>query len=67
MTFEFAQVGQAGTNDPQVIHPAMLVKTSILNGQHGVLHHLGYLVDRREVTPLLSKLANQRAFDGKDT
>ena len=59
MAFCLVELRQTGTDDAQIVHPAMAIKASVLDGQHGVLHDLGDLRDRHEAPPLLAELGQQ--------
>ena len=43
----------------------MLVEARILDGQHGLLHQLGDLLDRPVAATLLTELAHQHAVAGE--
>ena len=57
-----AQVGHGRAQHAQVIDAVVLVKARILDGQHGLLHHLGNVANRRQVAPLFAKFADQLPF-----
>ena len=56
-----AEVGEPGADHAHVVDAAVLVEARVLDGEHGVLHHLRDLVDRHEVAALLAELAEQHA------
>ena len=66
MAFGATHVGQAGTGQTDVVHPAMLVKTCVFNRQHGLLDHIGDVFEGHQFAPLFAKLANDFAFRGKN-
>ena len=47
-------VGQPGTQHAQVVHAAVLIEPGVLDGQDGLLHHFGDLVDRQVGAPLFA-------------
>ena len=59
LAFAFAQVGNARSDEAQIVQPTVLVKARILDGQHGVFHDLRNLSDGREVATFFAKLAHQ--------
>jgi hypothetical protein len=61
LALRLVELRQSGADDAEVVHPAMLVEAGVLDGQHGVLHHLRDVADRREVAPLLAVFAEHDA------
>jgi len=66
LTLHAADVGNAGAQDAQIVHATVLVEASVFDGEHGILHDLGDLVDRGQVAAFFAKLAHQHAIGGVD-
>ena len=66
LAFSATHIGQAGTGQTDVVHPTVLVKTRILDGEHGLLYHIGYVFEGHQFAPLFAKLANHFALGGKN-
>ena len=62
LAFDPPQVGNGSPQNAFVIDAAVLIKTRIFDGQHRIGHDFGDLRNGRELAPLLTKFANQRAF-----
>ena len=62
LAFGAPEVGDAGAQEADVVHAAVLVKARVLNGQDRVFHHLRNVFEGREVAPLFAKFANLLAF-----
>jgi hypothetical protein len=61
-----AELRQAGAQHALVVDAAVFVEARVLDREHGVLHDLRDLGDRREVASLLAELAEQHAVGGVD-
>jgi hypothetical protein len=61
----FADIGQAGADDAEVVHAAMLVEARVLDRQHRFLHQFGDLLDGPVAATLLAELAQQHAVAGQ--
>ena len=66
LAFGATHVGQTGTRQTDVVHPAMLVKTCVFDRQHGLLDHIGDVFEGHQFASLFAKLANDFAFNGKN-
>ena len=64
LAFAFAQVGNAGANQAQIVQTTMLIKACIFNRQHGIFHNLRNLFDGREVAALFAELSHQCTIGG---
>jgi hypothetical protein len=62
LAFSAPEVGDAGAQQSDVVHAAVLVKARVLNRQDRVFHHLGDVFEGREVAPLFAELANLLAL-----
>ena len=61
LAFGAAHIGQAGTDDADVVNAPVREETGVLDRQHGVFHHLGNVLDRGEPAALFPELANHHA------
>ncbi len=61
-----AQVGQPGAQHANEVHAAVFVEAVVLDGQHGLLHHIRYLRDRHEIAPFLAEFTDQHVVGRVD-
>ena len=66
LAFGAAHIGQAGTCQTDVVHPAVLVEAGVFDGQHRLLDHIGNVFEGNQFAPLFAKLANHLALGGKN-
>jgi hypothetical protein len=61
-----AEVREAGAQDTDIVDAAVLVEARVFDREHGLLHDLRDLLDRREVAALFTELADEHAVGGED-
>jgi hypothetical protein len=52
--------------DAGVVDAAVLVEAVVLDGQHGLLHDVGDVLDAHQVAALFAELADQHVIGGED-
>ncbi|EPZ87359.1 hypothetical protein BURCENK562V_C1174 [Burkholderia cenocepacia K56-2Valvano] len=59
------QVGHARAQDADEIDAAVLVEAVVLDREHGLLHHVGNILEAHEAAALLAELADQHVVGGE--